>query len=314
MIFTCCHDALDTKSQIALTLKTLCGFGVKEIANALLQTESSIQKRLYRAKEKIKLSAIPFDVPQGPELTKRLDTVCLALYLLFNEGYNSSTGDSLIQKELCLEAMRLTQLLVSHFKENHKLCALLSLMCFHTARFDSRIDNQGAIILFQDQDRSKWNRELITMGFLYFKQSIHGNELSTYHIEARIASEHCLSESFELTNWQTIHEQYSLLAQINPNPIIQLNLAIIESKLTSIEASLQRLEELKQDLKHYHLLVATQATFNMELKNYKQALTLFTEALSLNPPKRVLAFINQQITICKEMIEVDSSGLPSSEE
>jgi len=304
MIFTCCHSSLDVKSQIALTLKTLCGFGVKEVANALLTSESTINKRLYRAKEKIRNSRIPFNIPQGNELNQKLDTVGLTLYLLFNEGYHSTVGESVIQKELCLEAIRLTKLLVDHFENNHKLSALLSIMCFHAARFDARIDNNGAIILFEDQNRNHWNKDLIDIGMLYFKKSIHDQKISSYHLEARIAAEHCLAASFEDTNWQTIHDQYVLLERLKSNPIIKLNLAIIQSKLQSIEVSLSHLENLanNEELKGYHLLPATQGIFHMKLKNYHKAVFFLKKSLELKPSTRECTFIEGKILDCEKLL------------
>jgi len=305
MIFTCCHASLDVKSQIALTLKTLCGFGVKEVAKALLTNESTINKRLYRAKEKIRNSQIPFNIPQGNELNEKLDTVGLTLYLLFNEGYNSSAGNSIIQKELCLEAIRLTKLLVNYFENNRKLSALLSLMCFHTARFDARIDNKGAIILFEDQDRNSWNKQLIDIGMHYLKKSIHDSVISSYHVEARIAAEHCMSESFEQTNWQVIYDQYVILEKLKSNPIILLNLAIIQSKLKGIEESLSLLEKLDEmeELKGYHLLPATQGILHMKLKNYEKAVVFLKKSLKMNPSNREIAFIENKIAECNKCLQ-----------
>ena len=304
MIFTCCHPSLKVESQIALTLKTLCGFGVREVANALLTNESTINKRLYRAKASIRKSNLPFSIPQGKELESRLETVSLTLYLLFNEGYNSTGGDNLIQKSLCLEAIRLTKLLVDHFNKNQKLCALLSLMCFHTARFDARIDHQGAIVLFEDQDRRLWNKELINIGMQYLKRSIHDHSLSAYHIEANIAAEHCLAESFETTNWQSINDQYKLLEKLKPNPIIRLNLAIIQSKITGIETSLDMLDQLKKNkvLKNYHLLPATQGIFHMNLHQFQKAITYLQEAKKLKPSLAENKFIEDKILECKRSL------------
>jgi RNA polymerase sigma-70 factor (ECF subfamily) len=277
---------------------------VKEVANALLTTESTINKRLYRAKEKIRNSENPIDIPQGKELEKKLDTVSLTLYLLFNEGYNSSMGETLIQKELCLEAIRLTWLLIDYFENNHKLNALLSLMCFHAARFDARIDEKGAIILFEDQDRSRWDRELINVGMHYFKRSIHGSTLSVYHIEARIAAEHCLADNFENTNWQIIYEQYCILEKLKPNPVIKLNLAIIQSKLQGIEVSLLQLESLSKnkDLHTYYLLPATQGIFNMKLNRYGKAIELLKKSLKLKPSRSEADYIQRKIMECETLL------------
>jgi len=304
MIFTCCHALLDTKSQIALTLKTLCGFGVKEVARALLSSESSINKSLYRAREKIRNSQTPFDIPQGEELNKKLEAVSLTMYLLFNEGYNSSVGDSVIKKELCWEAMRLTKLLVDHFQDNKNLLALLALMSLHAARFEARIDNRGAIVLFEDQDRSLWNKELINVGMHHFNRSLNAGQLSAYHIEARIAAEHCLSTSFESTHWQLIYDQYLLLQQLKPNPVIELNLAIIQSQIGSIESSLSQLEKLsqRQSLRDYHLLSVTQGVFNMKLRNYEQALSYFRQSLKQKPSKKEVMFIMNKMDECEKLL------------
>lgn len=304
MIFTCCHPSLNSESQIALTLKTLCGFGVKEVANALLTTDSTINKRLFRAKKSIRDSNVAFDIPQGKELEVRLETVGLALYLLFNEGYNSTSGDSIIKKELCLEAIRLTKLLVDHFHENKRLFALLSLMCFHTARFDARIDDRGAIILFEDQNRDLWNKDLINIGMGYFKKSLNDETLSTFHIEANIAAQHCSAKNFEDTDWKSIYKQYLLLEKLKPNPIIGLNLAIIQSKLKGVEASLEMLVELEQnkELKNYHLLPATQGIFNMKLGSYKKAINYLRKSQKLNPSVVENEFLEKKIQECEKLL------------
>ncbi|MEO9886262.1 MAG: sigma-70 family RNA polymerase sigma factor [Balneola sp.] len=303
MIFTCCHPSLNTESQVALTLKTLCGFGVKEVANALLTSESTINKRLYRAKKTIRETNLPFTIPQGKELETRLNTVILTLYLLFNEGYNSSSSDSIIKKELCLEALRLAKLLAEHFEENGELCALISLMCFHIARFEGRLDDRSAIILFEDQDRSLWNKELISKGMQYLKMSMKSTSLSSYHIEASIAGQHCMADSFENTNWLNIYDQYVLLKSVKPNPIIDLNLAIIQSKIDGLKTSLEMLNKLSQKeiLNDYYLLPATQGIFNMKLENYSEAINFLETALSLNPSETESEFLEKKIRECKKL-------------
>lgn len=300
MIFTCCHPSLKIDSQIALTLKTLCGFGVSEVANALLTNDSTINKRLYRARKLIKDEQVSFDIPTGNQLEKRLNPVSTTLYLMFNEGYNSTNEAGIIQKELCLEAMRLTKILVEHF-EDKKLYALLALMCFHVARFEARVDNRGAIILFEDQDRSLWNQELIQSGMVFFKKAIGDKKLTSYHIEARIAAEHCLSKSFAETNWQCIYEQYKLLYKLKANPVIKLNIAIIESKMSSIEQSLKKLDELSNDkaLQSYHLLPATQGILYMKLNQPQKAIGYLEKAIKLNPSASEIDFLSQKIAVCK---------------
>ena len=301
MIFACCHPLLKVESQIALTLKTLCGFGVQEVANAFLSSKATINKRLYRAKAILRQSNIPFSIPSGSELVERLQSVSTTLYLLFNEGYNASSGDSIIQKELCLDAMRLTRLLVNQFNEAPQLKALLALMCFHVSRFDARMDAQGGIIIFEDQNRSQWNKELIQKGMQYLQASINEKVLSPYHLEASIAAQHCIAESFDKTDWQSIYNSYQILENLKPNPIIKLNLAIIQSKLQGLEHSLKLLKKLEIDdvLKNYHLLAATQGIFLLKLSRKKEAKAYLTKALNMNPSKREREYILRKMAACE---------------
>ena len=301
MIFTCCHPALSLESQIALTLKTLCAFGVKEVARALLSNESTINKRLYRAKQKIRSLDLPFDIPAGKQLEERLHAVCLCLYLLFNEGYNSSHPDGLIRQSLCAEAMRLTQLLCEHFTTHAELYALFALMCFHAARFEARIDKKGAIVIFEDQNRALWNQELIVMGTRYLTNASQAEQLSSYHLEAAIAAEHCLAKSFEETDWKSIHRQYERLYQIKKNPIIRLNMAIVWSQLAGEEAAIKKLEALAQEkeLEQYYLLPATLGIFYLKLKEYSLARKYLSEAKKRTHSQQEIDFLNQKLTLCE---------------
>lgn len=301
MIFTCCHPSLSVESQIALTLKTLCGFGVTEVANALMTTEPTVNKRLYRAKKTIRELNGPFSIPQGNHLDRRLDVVTLTLYLLFNEGYNSSSGNLIIRKELCLEAFRLTNILVSKFSKYKELSALLSLMCFHIARFDARIDDHGALVIFEDQDRSLWNKSFISHGIQYLKSSSGGDKLSAYHLEAGIGAEHCMADSFENTNWSSIHYQYQLLLTLKPNPVIELNLAIIEGQLSGELKALESLNALEASgkLKDYYLLSATKGIFLMKLNRKAAALEYLHRAKAQTRSQAERSFLEQQIGLCQ---------------
>lgn len=297
MIFACCHPELPRESQIALTLKTLGGFSVPEIAHALLTTTANINKRLYRAKQKFREDNIQFELPIDESLHVRLKSVYLNLYLLFNEGYNSSHNEQLIHEDLCVEAIRLLQILTEHMPNQPIAYALLSLMYLHAARFEARLDQQGGIIIFQDQDRSLWDRDMINTGVYYLNKSSSGNELSEYHIEAGIAAQHCLSESYVKTNWKSLYKQYELLLSIKKNPIIELNLAIIISKTEGLTASIQRLKKLEKSnqLKEYYLLPATLATFYLETGNKKDALKYFIKAKQLTKSNTELKFLEEKI-------------------
>jgi RNA polymerase sigma factor (sigma-70 family) len=231
MMFACCHPALAPDVQLILMLKTLCGLSVKEIAAALLSQEDAVAKRLYRAKEKIRTEQIDLEVPVGAVLGERLDAVLKAIYLLFNEAYQSTSSDTVIRRDLCEEALRLGVLLADHPQpvpgyDLPKINALLALMCFHAARFDSRLDAAGGIILLEHQDRTNHDPVLIKKGYEFFNRSIGGPVVSEYHIEAAIASYHVKAPQFAETNWQAISYCYNLLYSIKPTPVVAFNRAI----------------------------------------------------------------------------------------
>ena len=245
MIFTCCHPALCVEDQVALTLKTVSGFGVQEIARALVSNEAAMQKRIYRAREYIRTNNIQFEIPTGLALTERLESVYTVIYLLFNEGYSSMKADELIRHDLCAEAMRLCKLLAEHKLASQPPCfALLSLMCFQASRFDSRIGEDNTIILLQDQDRSKWDRELIGMGYHFLNQSSTGNHLSVYHIESAIAAEHCLAPDYASTNWAALLRLYNHLLACKPIPIVQLNRAVVLAETDGVEKAIDSIMDI----------------------------------------------------------------------
>ena len=210
MIFACCHPIIPFENQIALILNILCGFSRKEISSAFLIKEETVKKRLFRARKLIReqqLIALDSDeVTVNQE--DRINTVCTALYLMFNEGYNSSHDDDLIRKDLCLESIRLLQLMLEKFKRNTRLHALLSTMNFHIARFEARIDDKGAIVLLQDQNRNLWNQEFIKMGLYHLSEASKGDAITPYHLEASIGAQHCMAKDFESTNWKLISRFY----------------------------------------------------------------------------------------------------------
>lgn len=240
MIFACCHPSLNEEDQLALTLKTVSGFGVAEIARALVTNEATVQKRLYRAKQFLQQNEIALEIPSGRALTARLDIVYTVLYLLFNEGYNSLKDDELIRRDLCAEAMRLCLLLSQHRSGNRPATfALLSLMCFHASRFESRMDENNSIILLQNQDRSKWDKELANRGYFFLEKSSTGSDLTIYHLESAIAAEHCLAPSFEATNWQRMLALYDLLLEIKNTPQVALNRAIVLAQLQQLPQAIR---------------------------------------------------------------------------
>jgi len=258
MLFACCDPSIAMESQVAMCLKILCGLSVKEIAGAFLTTPDTIEKRLYRAKDKIRSGGIRLEVPGGPQLPSRLNAVLKSLYLLFNEGYNSLHPDQLIRRDLCEEAMRLCLLLTQNPRTALPAGqALLSLMCFQAARFDARTTETGAIVLLADQDRSRWNRDLIQKGHEYLNRSAEGDNLSEYHLEAGIAMLHCIAPSYDATDWPTILLYYDLLLQHQPSPVVALHRAValanVEGPLNAILA-LSNLSGLETN-QYYHAVL-----------------------------------------------------------
>jgi RNA polymerase sigma factor (sigma-70 family) len=281
MIFACCHPTISYESQIALTLKTLCGLSVVEIANCFLTNEETISKRLYRAREKIRAENISLESPIPAHLPGRVDAVLDSLYLLFNEGYNSSHPDKLIRHDLCEEAMRLCLMLVNHrLTAVPKSKALLALMCFQASRADARASVEGSIVLLKDQDRSRWFQPLIEKGKYYLEKAAEGNVLSEYHIEAAIAGCHARASSFSETDWNQMLRLYSILLEIKPGPIVELNKAIAMGYAVSREAGLQALQEIT-GLQDHYLFHSALGDFYSELGDSHMACMSYRRAMDL---------------------------------
>jgi RNA polymerase sigma-70 factor (ECF subfamily) len=295
MIFASCHPVLPQGSQLALTLKTLCGLSIKEISRALLTTEANINKRLFRAKQMLRDEHLKFEIPFGDKLTERLDSVYKVIYLLFNEGYSSTESDKIIRKELCAEALRLCQLLCEHQVGNKpKTYALLALMCFHASRLDARTDDKGYIILLKEQDRKLWNRQLITKGFEYMNKASTGNELSEYHLEAGIAAYHSSANSFEETDWTNILKLYQLLEKINSSPVTVLNKIIVISMINGAGNGLSELLKIKK-LDKYYLYHTTLAQFYADLNEKEKAKNHLELALELTNSSPEISLIKKRL-------------------
>ena len=220
MMFSCCHPELSTEAQVTLILKTLCGFGVSEIAHALLTTEESIEKRLGRARKLSRASGTFTEISHALKVRERLEPVYQAIYLLFNEGYHSSRSERVVLEDLCFEAIRLALLLSEHREAGEpKTHALVALLCFHAARLPGRIDDEGDLLQLEMQDRSKWDQELISRGFSYLSKASTGTELSEYHLQAGIAALHCAASSYQQTEWTKILELYDILYRLKPSPV-----------------------------------------------------------------------------------------------
>lgn len=299
LIFACCHPSLKEEDKVALTLKTVSGFGIKEIAKALLAQEETIQKRLYRAKQFLQQNHITLEIPNGKALQQRLETVHTVLYLIFNEGYNATKSDELIRKDICAEAMRLCLLLCEHKTVSHPASyALLSLMCFQASRFESRLDKNNAIILLEQQDRSTWNHELIDRGYYYLNKSSAGEQITIYHIESAIAAEHCLAKDFQLTNFSRLLQLYNMLWQVKPTPVVQMNRAVV----LSYTGKTQEAIDLMLGIQDIQLLLKNQYMFNSVLgelyaRNHQlqQAILYFKKASSLTPSDAEKKLLQEKI-------------------
>jgi RNA polymerase sigma factor (sigma-70 family) len=290
LLFVCADPAIPAESQLVLALKTLCGFSIGEIALRLFQSEDAVNKRLQRARLRLREHAEVQSI--DPE---RVLGVLHMLYLLFNEGYSSAQPDRLIRRELCDEALRLALML----REDHagalpETDALVALMCFHAARFDARVDGWGGLLLLEEQDRSLWDRELLQRGLDHLMRSARGEVVSRYHVEAGVAVEHCLAPSYAQTNWQEIVRLYEVLERVAPSPLNVLNRAIALAEWKGPEAGLAALEafEAPSWLHGYYLWDATLGELQRRRGDRERALLHTKRALAAaptNPEKALLA-------------------------
>lgn len=277
-LFALCHPSLSAEAQIGLSLRLLCGFGIDEIADAFLTNKETINKRLFRAKEKLRDEQVVLDFPVPAEVDKRLATVLKTLYLLFSEGYYSESNDRILRKDLCLEAMRLTHMLIENEQTNRpQVNALISLMCFHASRFDARASEHGELILYHDQDETLWNQELISKGIYHFRQASQGDKLSNYHLEAGIAYWHTHKEDTK-EKWDNILQLHNKLLQLEYSPIAALNRTFALSKVKGNEAAIAEAEKLQLTNNHFYfaLLGELYSTIDKEQAkmNFDRALLL----------------------------------------
>jgi RNA polymerase sigma-70 factor (ECF subfamily) len=303
LIFTCCHPVLPPDAQIALALKTLCGFSPMEIARAFLISEAAVAKRLTRARQRLQEQRIPFEIPAGAELSERLDGVLMTLYLLFNEGYKASSGDHLVRREMCAEAIHLTSLLASHPAGNvPRAHALLALMLLHEARTPARVDAHGAILRLKEQDRSRWDRAMIASGLRHLALSAQGDEITRFHLQAGIAACHSTAADDPSTDWPQILALYDQLAKIDDTPIVALNRAVALAKVKGPAAGIAAIEAVKTDpsLSTYHLLYAVLAEFESQLGHFEAAAAHLRKALKLAEVKSEQSLLSKRLADLEE--------------
>lgn len=284
LLFVCCHPAIAIDAQVVLALKVLCGFGTGEIARAFFASEAAIEKQLTRTKQRIQESNISFDLPEVPDLAARLDGVLAALYLLFNEGYKASSGDRLLREDLCNEAIRITSLLVTHpAGATPRTHALLALMLLTSARFPTRLDDQGELLRLDEQDRSKWDLRLIDRGLNHLAEAARGDVVSEYHLQAGIAALHCIAPDAASTDWPRILAHYDLLLRIKPSPIVELNRAVALAHVEGPRAGLAAIDAIagNKHLETLYLVHAAKGELHWRLQEHRAAAESFRRALSL---------------------------------
>ncbi|GMU93897.1 MAG: RNA polymerase subunit sigma-24 [Candidatus Hydrogenedentota bacterium] len=292
LIFTCCHPALPPDAREALTLREVCGLTTEEIARAFLTAPSTLAQRIVRAKAKIRETRIPYQVPSPEELPERLDAVLHVIYLVFNEGYSASSGESLTRADLSEEAIRLGRLLFELLPEP-EVSGLLALMLLHESRRLARTTPDGELVLLHDQDRSRWNQKYIAEGLALVDRALASGRFGSYTIQAAIAAVHAQAPTADTTDWNRIVALYDLLARVEPSPVVELNRAVAVAMRDGPKVGLALVDEILAhgDLTDYHLAHATRADLLRRLGRLEEARASYREALSrtrLEPERRFL--------------------------
>ena len=302
MMFSCCHPKLSEEAQVALVLHILCGFGVTEIANAFLSSQAAIEKRISRGKKVLARSNRLFDISGIADFSARLPSVQRALYLLFNEGYHGASAEFVVRTELCREAMRLTALLLAHpFGAAPATYALAALMCLDAARLPARLDAMGNLSSLFDQDRSKWDAELLSEGQRFLNLSATGQQLTTYHLEAAIASVHASALRTEDTDWRTIVSLYDTLMTINPSAVVALNRAIAVAQCDGPERGLEEISAIADNdrLANYPFYSAALGELELRRGRWQVAQGYFRTAVALARNATERRFLEQRIEACE---------------
>jgi RNA polymerase sigma-70 factor (ECF subfamily) len=303
LIFTCCHPALPVDAQVALTLRTVCGITTEEISRAFLVPVATMAQRLVRAKRKIHDANIPYRVPSQEDLPDRLDTVLLVVYLIFNEGYLASSGDALIRRELCAEAIRLGRVLCKLLPHQAKVSAeaqaLLGMMLLHDSRRDARISADGELVLLEEQDRNLWHGEQIQEGTRFTESSLRMGANGAYALQASIAALHANAKTAKDTDWQQIAALYGILLNAYPSPVIEVNRAVAVAMARSLEEGLALLDELekREELAEFHLLPAARADLLRRLGKIPEAADAYRRALSLATNDVERRFLRRRLAI-----------------
>jgi RNA polymerase sigma factor (sigma-70 family) len=297
-MFACCHPILPREAQVALILQTLCGFRVAEIAKAFLTTDENIAKRLYRARQLFRDEQVPLELPLAAQLSERLVGVLQALYLLFNEGYHSTYHQQPVRADLAGEAARLAMLLAEHpATAQPQVFALLALMSFHAARFPTRTDARGHLLLLREQNRAYWDQALIRQGQAYLQKAASGPVASRYHLEAMIAHEHCQAPSYGQTDWPRILQLYDWLLHLQPDPVVALNRAVAVGEVSGPQAGIQAVENIApaRAIEKFYLRPAILAEFHARLGDLAAARQYWRAALELTQSPAEQALLQRRL-------------------
>ena len=300
LIFTCCHPALPADSQVALTLRLVGGLSTMEIARAFLLPEPTIAQRIVRAKRTIRDRGLPYEVPEGAELSDRLPAVLAVVYLIFNEGYAAHTGDALVRHDLCDEAIRLGGMLAELMGEEPEVLGLLALMELQASRAATRTDAGGHLVLLPDQDRSRWDQARIARGLAHLERAGPMERAGPYQLQAAIAACHARAVTWEATDWPRIVAHYQALAAVAPSPVVELNLAVAIGLAQGPEAGLVALDGVEASaLRGYHHLPAARADFLLRLGRLTEAAAEYRRALALAENVREQAFLTARLASCE---------------
>lgn len=297
LIFACCHPALAQDSQVALTLHTICGLTTEEISRTFLISVATMAQRLVRAKRKIHDANIPYGVPSPEDLPARVDAVLLVVYLIFNEGYFASSGDALVRRELCAEAIRLGRVLCELLPHEPEAHALLGLMLLHDSRSEARVGADGELILLEDQDRSLWRWDQIHEGSALLESALRAGAAGVYVLQAAIAAVHANAKSAKETDWTQIAALYSALLRAHPSPVIEVNRAVAVAMARSPEDGLALLDDLerREELSDFHLLPAARADLLRRAGKNSEAADAYRRAISLATNDVELRFLRRRL-------------------